>query len=242
MGKERAIVLAAVIMLGVLPAILFSGCEDIRPGFDEIMTNASEAAAEVKTYGFTIEADNTEVDWGVRDLAQTMETGGNFSEIFGMITNLEDIQELDDERIDGVNCYHYIGTNKVDERIRREFPTLEYKRNDTEFWIGKSDFFLRQCKIFKEIVVNDDNTEEFYPFSTATFIFSRFNDPIEVGKNDRLFAVSDCYCRSSQLTVTKEVYSLQIIYLDYFVPIEMRDEDTFCGRMARNDARGRING
>ena len=79
-----------------------------------------------------------------------------------------------------MDCYHYIGKNKVDESVTEQFPSLEYERNDTEFWIGKDDFFLRQCKVYMEIAENNEDTGEIVPYSVATFTFSRFNDPIEL--------------------------------------------------------------
>ena len=48
MRKKKAILLISVIILGVLPAVSFSGCGDTRPGFEEVMANAIEAAAEVE--------------------------------------------------------------------------------------------------------------------------------------------------------------------------------------------------
>jgi hypothetical protein len=50
MGKKKAIVLVSAIILGVLPAVSFSGCGDARPGFEEVMSEAVAAAAEVETY------------------------------------------------------------------------------------------------------------------------------------------------------------------------------------------------
>ena len=180
MGKKKAILLVSVIILGVLPAVSISGCGGTRPGFEEVMANAIEAAAEVETYSMESEAENWDVPWGVRDWENTISSNRGYSGILGRLTDLEDTKELDDERINGVDCYHYIGKNKVDESVTEQFPSLEYERNDTEFWIGKDDFFLRQCKVYMEIAVNNEDTGEIFPYSVATFTFSRFNDPIEI--------------------------------------------------------------
>ncbi len=168
--------MVSAIILGVLPAVSFSGCGDTRPGFEEVMANATEAAAEVETYSMQVAAENWEVPWGVRDWENTISSNG-FSGMLGRLTDLEDIKELDDEKIGGVGCYHYIGKNKVDESVTEQFPSLEYERNDTEFWIGKDDFFLRQCNVHMEIAVNKEDAGEIFPYSVITFAFSRFNDP-----------------------------------------------------------------
>ncbi|MGD9143102.1 MAG: hypothetical protein PVG61_04575 [Dehalococcoidia bacterium] len=180
MRKKKAILLVSVIILGVLPAVSLSGCGDTRPGFEEVMANAIEAAAEVETYSMESEAENWDVPWGVRDWENTISSNRNYSGILGRLTDLEDTKELDDVRINGVDYYHYIGKNKVDESVTEQFPSLEYERNDTEFWIGKDDFFLRQCKVYMEIAENNEDTGEIVPYSVATFTFSRFNDPIEL--------------------------------------------------------------
>jgi hypothetical protein len=178
MGK-KAILLVSVIILGLLPAVSFSGCGDTSPGFEEVMADAIKASAEVETYSMKSEAENSDVPWGVRDWGNTI-SSNRYSGIFGRLTDLEDTKELDDEKINGVDCYHYIGKNKVDENVAEQFPSLEYERNDTEFWIGKDDFFLRQCKVYIEIAVNNEDTGEIFPYSVATFTFSRFNHPIEI--------------------------------------------------------------
>jgi hypothetical protein len=167
MGKKRAILLVSVITLGVLSAVSIAGCGDTRLGFEEVMANAIEAAAEVETYSMEAEGSN----WGD---GEPISSHRSFSDMFAMVTGLEDTKELDDEVIGGVDCYHYIGRNKVDENVTEQSPSLEYKRNYTEFWIGKDDFFLRK------VYINEYPGEvESYP-SEATFTFSRFNDPIEI--------------------------------------------------------------
>ena len=181
MGKKKAILLVSVIILGVLTAVSISGCGDTRPGFEEVMANAIEAAAEVETYRMQSHAENLEVPWGVRDWDNIIiSSNHDYSDILGRLPDLEDTKELDDERINGVKCYHYIGKNKVDESLTEQFPSLEYERNDTEFWIGKDDFFLRQCNVCMEIAVNNEDTGEIVPYSFINFTFSRFNDPIEI--------------------------------------------------------------
>ena len=178
MGKKKAILLVSVIILGVLPAISFSGCGRTRPGFEEVMANAIEAGTDAETYSMKIEAENSDVLWGVRDWENTLSSNRSFSGMLGRLSDLEDTKQLGDERINGVDCYHYIGKNKVDESVTEQFPSLEYKRNDTEFWIGKNDFLLRQCKIYMEIAVNNEDTGEIFPYSAITFTFSEFNNPI----------------------------------------------------------------
>jgi hypothetical protein len=179
-----AILLVSVITLGVLTAVSIAGCGDTRPDFEEVMSDAIEAAAELDTYSMQIEAENSDVPWGVRDWENTTSSDRAFSVMLGRLPDLDDIKELDDENINGVDCYHYIGKNKLDESTTEQFPSLEYERNDTEFWIGKDDFFLRQCKIYMEIAVDDEETGEILPYSVITFTFSEFNDPIEIGSTE----------------------------------------------------------
>ncbi len=51
---------------------------------------------------------------------------------------LNDLVQLDDEVIDGVNCLHYIGTPKLYEAI------IDMK---WEIWLGEDDYLTRQIKV-----------------------------------------------------------------------------------------------
>jgi hypothetical protein len=178
MGR-KTVLLISVVILGILPAVSISGCVGTRPGFEEVMANAIEAASEVEPFSMYVSAQNWVVPWGVREWENLAPSNRAFSVMLGRLPDLEDIKELGDEKLNGVDCYHYIGNNKVDESVTEQFPSLEYKRNDTEFWIGKNDFLLRQCKIYMEIAVNNEDTGEIFPYSAITFTFSEFNNPIE---------------------------------------------------------------
>lgn len=182
MGK-KIILLISVIILGILSGVSISGCKGTHPGFEEVVTNAIAAGAEVTPYSMQIKAENWDVPWGVREWENTTPSNRAFSVILGKLPDLEDTKELGDDKINGVNCYHYIGNNKVDESVTEQFPLLEYERNDTEFWIGKDDSLLRQCKIYMEIAVNNQDAGEIFPYSVITFTFSEFNKPIEAKKS-----------------------------------------------------------
>ena len=161
MGKKNAILLVSVIIFGVLSAVSISGCGDTRLGFEEVMAKSIKAAAEVETYSMEAEGSNR----------APISSHRSFSDMFAMVTGLDDIKELDDEVIYGVDCYHYIGRNKVEENVTEQSPSLGYERNYTEFWIGKDDFFLRKVYINEYPGVIESRPGE------ATFTFSRFNDP-----------------------------------------------------------------
>jgi hypothetical protein len=163
----KKVLLSALIV--VLLAVTSSGCGDARPDFEEVMSEAVAAAAEVQTYSMKMESENR----GDKD-PENIYSHRGFSDMIDMVTGLEDTEELGDEIIDGVECYHYIGKNKADESVTEQSTSLEYERNYTEFWIGKDDFLLRK------VYINEYPGEvESYP-GVANFIFSRFNDPIEI--------------------------------------------------------------
>ena len=76
-----------------------------------------------------------------------------------MLKFLSDLEQLPDETIDGINCYHYLGKPK----LRLITPI--------ELWIGKDDNLIRQMKQWTDF---DDST----PLMTTKCY--DFNQPIDI--------------------------------------------------------------
>ncbi len=153
--------------------------------------------------GTTIYArDINSNDWHTRDWEDERFAVRNIaSGMLHSFVELVDVKELRDEKIDGVDCYHYTGnmdmkgrqeeqlaaTDKSDpdyEQQRLMYESIEYVRDDVEFWIGKDDYLLRQYITYIEIgEVRDkgEDTEEAEHYSAITTCkFSNFNEPIEI--------------------------------------------------------------
>jgi len=125
-------------------------------------------------------------EWRLRELPVTRHNAA-----VAMTEELESLiglVALSDEDIDGVACFHYRGRvdmdAQVDEQIAGLDPsrpdydvvkeTLEYQRqwrNETEFWIAREGFLLRQVRIKQEV---EDMSV------TAVYRFYDFNAPIEI--------------------------------------------------------------
>jgi hypothetical protein len=67
-----------------------------------------------------------------------------------ILNELTYIRELPSEKIDGVNCYHYMGKWNTKNQAQRNklyselVPSVEA---DIEIWIGIEDYFIRQINI-----------------------------------------------------------------------------------------------
>lgn len=117
------------------------------------------------------------------------------------LASLIDIKRLKNEKIDGVDCYHYSG--KVDTKAQAEeqrdkldptqigyeaqlaaIETMENTLNIYEFWIGKQDNLLRQLKMNVEFTFTrnegEEDEETEYHNVVATYHFYDFNAPIEI--------------------------------------------------------------
>lgn len=141
-------------------------------------------------------------EWSVRDwgderfAARNMATG-----VLQSFGELADIKKLKKEKIDGVDCYHYIGSMDMKGRQEEQlasldesdphyeqqkliYESIEYTRDDVEFWIGKDDYLLRQYITYMETsTVRDkgEDTEETENFSSITTCkFLDFDEPIEI--------------------------------------------------------------
>lgn len=130
--------------------------------------------------GTTIYArDINNDDWHVRDWNDERFAVCNIAT--GMLhsfAELAGIKELEDEKIDGVDCFHYIGGMKGQQE--EQLASFEYARNDVEFWIGKDDHLLRQYKTYMEIAEDEDTKEVEYYSNITTCRLSNFNEPLVI--------------------------------------------------------------
>ena len=117
------------------------------------------------------------------------------------LTSLVGLENLPDEKVDGVDCFHYTGyvdtkamaeerKAKLDPSQRgyegqlesiKAFENMQY---DYEFWIGKEDFLLRQLKMHMEVSYTrnegEENEKEEYQNILNTYRFYDFNAPITI--------------------------------------------------------------
>jgi len=92
--------------------------------------------------------------------------------IIGGITSLT---KLADEEVSGTACYHIKGT--LDSSKLRPITcgaALEGVPIDTELWIGKEDFLLRQVRIKGQITEGEE------PEIVRTLRLSQFNQPVSI--------------------------------------------------------------
>lgn len=159
-----------------------------------------EESIQIGTVVYTREVNSDE--WHVHDWNDERFAVRNLA--VGMLqsfVDLADIQELGDEKIDGVDCFHYMGSMDMETRQREEldaldesdpryeqqksmYESIEYLRDDVEFWIGKDDYLLRQYRVhieLNEIIDKGGDTEKEEPYSSvATVRYFDFNEPIEI--------------------------------------------------------------
>ncbi|HBR10594.1 TPA: hypothetical protein DD712_05040 [Candidatus Acetothermia bacterium] len=92
-------------------------------------------------------------------------------ELLGQLTDLE---RLPDQKIDGVNCFHYRG-----RVVEEEAGGM---RIEVELWIGKDDYLIRQMKMeHEEIPLEDEDIGPWGPFTSRSVTrFYDFNEPIEI--------------------------------------------------------------
>lgn len=141
-------------------------------------------------------------DWQTRDLGN--EIGAIHDLASGVLQSaaeLEDIEELRDEKIDGAVCFHYIGSMNMAGRQEEQlasldqsspyyeqqklmYESIEYVRDNIELWIGKDDYLLRKYIMYMETSVFRDkgeDTEEVENNSVTTICkFLDFNKALEI--------------------------------------------------------------
>ena len=114
---------------------------------------------------------------------------------------LTDLDELNDEKIDGVDCIHYQGRVDVDRLVKeqkaklntsqpgyeRTLNALEQMRSveiGIELWIGKEDYLIRQLKQNMQSpvmeTISKDDKQERWDTSSLIVKYYDFNEPIEI--------------------------------------------------------------
>ncbi|MFC1946388.1 hypothetical protein ACFLXY_00555 [Chloroflexota bacterium] len=162
--------------------------------------DSSEEQIQIGTTMYTREnnTDNWHVrDWGDERMAARDLAGGTLLSL----EKLVNIEALKDEKIDGIDCYHYTGSMNMEdqqeeelasldesdpfyEQMKQVYESIEYIRDDMEVWIGKDDHLLRQYAVYIETTMVRDkgeDTEEIETYgSTTTLRFYDYNEPIEI--------------------------------------------------------------
>jgi hypothetical protein len=178
--------------------------EFVAPDRTHVLSGPSgiekEESIQIGTIIYTRSESSTE--WKVRDWGDERFAARNIAVgVLQSFGDLTEVKELRDEKIDGVDCFHYIGSMNMKGRQEEQlasldesdphyeqqklvYESIEYVRDDIEFWIGKEDYLLRQYITYMEISeVRDkgEDTEEVENYSAITTCkFSDFNEPIEI--------------------------------------------------------------
>jgi hypothetical protein len=117
------------------------------------------------------------------------------------------IVKLADEKIDGVNCFHYKGNGDMEAGIEKQRAIIEQSlpddlspqeyedimksleesqeimrkwKIDDEYWIGKDDYLLRQWNQVSDIVNAGENEMEERTIMVSTIRFYDFNIDIKI--------------------------------------------------------------
>ena len=115
-------------------------------------------------------------------------------EALKLLDSLTDLEELPDEKIDGVDCLHYRGRVDMDRMVEEQkarldpaqpgyeeiLKGLEQLRNmkiEVELWIGKDDYLIRQMKQDTQVPSEDIGQ---WDTSSAMWKFYDFNEPITI--------------------------------------------------------------
>jgi hypothetical protein len=100
------------------------------------------------------------------------------------LSMLVKIEELPEENIDGVLCYHYRGSVDMVKFVN-EYPqqagAFRTSTINEEFWIGKDDYIVRQ---YKDEIIRGDDVMAKLPMLTAQTLevwkYSDFNASISI--------------------------------------------------------------
>jgi hypothetical protein len=117
------------------------------------------------------------------------------------------IIKLADEKIDGVNCFHYKGNGDIKAGLEKQRAIIEQSLPDDlsaqeyedimksldesqeimrkwqineEYWIGKDDYLLRKWNQVSDIVNVDENEAEKHDIMNYTIEFLDFNADIKI--------------------------------------------------------------
>lgn len=148
-------------------------------------------------YGLDIESGYWSArEWPGNSVGEAMGNG-----FVSLISKLIDVKKLEDEKIDGIFCYHYTGTkdliteaeekknaldiNDPDYKERLKIIGLTGEQKHTvEFWIGKKDYYLRQITQEQEYIntYSRDDESIFRQTIVSTFRLYDFNADIIIEK------------------------------------------------------------
>lgn len=107
------------------------------------------------------------------------------------LDSLIDLEQLPDEQIDGVDCFHYRGKVDLDSLVWKTWmgyqhtpEFLEVMRRasiDVELWVGKDDYLIRQMITTIRFPASEPGTgEEERGTQTTIMRFYDFNKPIAI--------------------------------------------------------------
>jgi hypothetical protein len=140
-------------------------------------------------------------NWQVRQWPGSISATNFVVDLTESLSSLVGLENLPDEKVDGLDCFHYIGhvdTKAIAQERKTELdpsqPGYEGELETTkrfenmqygyEFWIGKEDFLLRQLKTHLEVSYTrnegEENEREEYQNNLNTYRFYDFDAPITI--------------------------------------------------------------
>ncbi len=182
--------------------------EFVAPDRTHVLSGPSgsekEESIQIGTILYTRSESSTE--WNVRDWGNENLTVRDMA--VGTIESslkLVDITQLKDEKIEGIDCFHFIGKMNMKGQQEEQLASLDQSdphyeqrksalesmlksteiiRDNIELWIGKDDYMLYQYRVHIEQNMIDDigeETEEIETYSSVNTVrFFDFNEPIEI--------------------------------------------------------------
>ena len=111
-----------------------------------------------------------------------------------ILDGLTDLEELPDENMDGADCFHYRGRVDVERQAEEEKARLDPEQQhyeemlksieqlrsmkaETELWIGKQDYLIRQIKYDWQVPVEDTGH---WDTSSVMVRYYDLNEPIAI--------------------------------------------------------------
>ena len=142
-------------------------------------------------------------DWEEREWSASMSSVRTnwAAAVAEIIDTLIKLDELRDETIDGVICFHYRGSIDIEAQVQEQIanldPTQPYyddmvksieqqlqSEQSVEFWIGKEDYLLRRVDTQYEMVFTEDEGEDTesqtHVTSTTDVRFYDFDEPLTI--------------------------------------------------------------
>lgn len=161
--------------------------------------NASSESIRIGQTEYNKHLDNDK--WQVRQWPESFPSYNMAVMMVKSFDGLVGLVRLANEKIDGVDCFHYKGSEdmegRVDERKAELDPSqlgyeeqlrlLEAQRqsqSELEFWIGKEDYLLRCLEQHNDIVfiedMGKDTEREAHTTMVVKYTFYDFNQPIQI--------------------------------------------------------------